>query len=60
MIHWQKIDVDPEENLLLALTNMTRGLPQQRQEILAVLRQQFTPETWGYLLVTQDPPIPEA
>lgn len=46
-----KIDTDPDENLILALTNMTQGLPQQRQRILSV-----TAIPGGYIVLTEDPP----
>ncbi len=50
MIHWQKIDTDPDSNLLLALTNMLQGLPQQRQIIISV-----TAIPGGYVILSKDP-----
>lgn len=58
MIHWMKIDTDPDDNLILALQNMLHGLPQQRQSLISVIAIQITPETHGYLVVTEDPPTP--
>jgi hypothetical protein len=51
MIHWLKIDTDPDENLILCLTNLFKGLPQQRQTLISV-----TAISGGYLVVTEDPP----
>lgn len=47
----QAIDTDPAVNVELMQANArARGL-----EIVAVIRRQFTPGTWGYLVVTYRP-----
>ena len=54
MIYTIKIDTDPDSNLLLMLTNMLNGVPQQRQKVIAITAVQFAPYTRGYLLVADD------
>lgn len=58
MIHTDKIDTDPDANLVLLLTNMLNGLPQQRQRLLSVTAVQFTEFTRGYIVITDDTPEP--
>lgn len=50
MIHWQKIDEDPDSNLILVLTNMLRGQPEQRQVIISVIK-----VPTGYIILSEDP-----